>query len=172
MEKSTFDLCFWFVKLSSLYVHVVILQRRVIPISFWNLFIAVHFHRLRQRSHTKRFEARTFLSIVRLIYRSNLIVDSHKITIDQFLWSGSTFINFSVSKFYLAVVVRCLLRWLHHQYQFCEVFSFGIRFVLARGQLPAVGKFSSKQTRKDRRTLKVAVRVFGRSFELNLGSLV
>lgn len=38
----------------------------------------------------------------------------------------------------------------------------------ARGQLPAVGKFSGKQTRKDRRTLKVAARVFvsfGRSFE-------
>lgn len=44
--------------------------------------------------------------------------------------------------------------------------------MLARGQLPAVGKFSSKQTRKDRRMLKVAVRVFGRSLEFNLGSLV
>lgn len=151
-----------------------LLQRRAICTSFWNLLIAVHFHenRLRRRSYTKRFEARTFLSFFRLIYRSNPDVDCHRIIIDQFLWLDNTFINFSVSSSFISQLLFAVCSRLHHQYQFCEVFSFGIRFVLARGQLPAVGKFSSKQTRKDRRMLKVAVRVFGRSFEFNLGSLV
>lgn len=76
-----------------------LLQRRAICTSFWNLLIAVHFHenRLRRRSYTKRFEARTFLSFFRLIYRSNPDVDCHRIIIDQFLWLDNTFINFSVS---------------------------------------------------------------------------